>query len=215
VKVLVLLAKADAAALEVALALGKDETVALRAGPPEEEPLLHAAAAAGASRVVRLWDPVLADIDYLGLATALSAAARTLGCALVVAGDRGEGAVGPAAAEGLDVPHLTGVLSAELTGQSLQVRRLTLAGIQTLRGPASAVLCVVPRSLDPLPPSAPACAVEVLGLADVGLTPEQLQHRRRLCVVQEGAPERPSPRRFASAAELIARLREDGLLVRR
>jgi electron transfer flavoprotein alpha/beta subunit len=146
--VLVLLDEHDDAALRLGLALGP--VTALRAGPPEDDALLQRALRAGATRAVRLWDPVLAETDYLGLATALAAAARSLGRRLVIAGDGAEGAVGPALADRLDLPHLSGVLGAAWHtpeggaegDRRLEVERRTTAGRQRLRGPAEAVLCV-------------------------------------------------------------------------
>lgn len=172
--------------LQAALELFRGaEVVVLRAGPESEDQSLRRVTAA---RAVRLWHPVLEVTDYLGLATALAAAIRTLDARLVLAGDRGRGAVGPAVAERLDLPHLCGVLSARLGAEGLEVERHTSAGPQHLRGPAEAVLCLLPSrpSTRPQPPedglAEPKVEVEVLTLEQVGLSAAELLHRRRLAV---------------------------------
>lgn len=218
--VLVLLDAADEGPL--ALALGLGPVIALRAGPPEEEPLLRRALAVGAARAVRLWDPVLAETDYLGLAAALAATARTLGARLLVAGDGVEGAVGPAVADKLDVPHLSAVLGArwlasgdEGAERVLEVERRTTAGRQRLRGPGAAVLCVAAGGAAPEATASPDGNIEALSLYDVGLSAAELGHRRWLRAAPEATVvTRPQPLCFASAEELIARLRRDGVLPR-
>jgi electron transfer flavoprotein alpha/beta subunit len=94
-----------------AVAMGADE---------HQRPVLAAAAAAGCDRCVRVHAPDCDELDYLGVATVLAAAARRLGCELALCGDTGEnertGAVGPALAELLGVAHLTGVLAVDGAG---------------------------------------------------------------------------------------------------
>ncbi|MCS6914434.1 MAG: hypothetical protein NZ890_14470, partial [Myxococcota bacterium] len=195
---------------------------ALRAGPREEEPLLRDALALGAKRAVRLWHPVLGETDYLGLATALAAAATHLEGQLLLAGDHGGGAVGPAVAERLGWPHLCGVIGAALEedteggGARLVVERRTSWGRQRLRGPAEAVLCVAagPAAGDKRGDMAGA-SIEVLDLQDVGLDRLDLGHRRHLLPQAGAAPVlRPTPRCFPSADALLARLHKDGVLPR-
>jgi hypothetical protein len=153
VRAAVLLHLTEDAPLRLALSLGVEELVAVRAGPAvdAEEAALSRALSAGAHRAVRIWDPALPGLDYLGLATILSGVIRALDCRLVIAGDRGQGAVGPAVAERLELPHLCGVLSASLTTDAAQgagaaellVKRRILGGTQELRGGRDAVLCVL------------------------------------------------------------------------
>lgn len=216
-RVAALLSTRHDAALRLALRLG--EVIALRAGPREEEPLLRGALALGAARAVRLWHPVLGATDYLGLAIALAAAAAHLDCRLLLAGDHGSGAVGPAVAERLGLPHLCGVIGAawEEGGQGndarLLVERRTTWGRQRLRGPAEAVLCVAAGPPAQVGRGAAGAPIEVLALEDVGLGQVDLDHRRHL-LPEPGAAAvmRPTPRLFPGVDALLTRLRQDGVL---
>ncbi len=239
-RVAVLLDREDDTALSVALALSRSvgaELVAIRAGgdvAAADEAALSRALLLGAGRAVRLADAILVQLDYLGLATALACTLRTLECRLIVAGDRGQGAVGPAVAERLDLPHLCGVMSARLLPAEapenpLWVERRLTDQVQHLSGPAQAVLCVTQRSLLAAPPKTdPSSEGQGQGQAqgqgtlltwkldDVGLSAAVLVHRRRLRVAEGVEPvSHPRPRCFDSAAALVARLRQDGLLPRR
>lgn len=114
-----LLGRCERAALEAAVALAGrlgGTLTALSMGAEENQrPVLAAALAAGCHAAVRVHAPNCDDLDYLGVATILGTAARTLGCDALLCGDTSEnertGAVGPAVAEILGVPHLTGVLA--------------------------------------------------------------------------------------------------------
>lgn len=114
-----LLGRCERAALDAAVALARGlggTLTALSMGTEEHQgPVLAAARAAGCDAAVRVHAPDCDDLDYLGVATILGAAARTLGCDALLCGDSSEnertGAVGPAVAEILGVPHLTGVLA--------------------------------------------------------------------------------------------------------
>lgn len=114
-----LLGRCERAALDAAVALARGlggTLTALSMGTDEHQgPVLAAARAAGCDAAVRVHAPDCDDLDYLGVATILGAAARALGCDALLCGDSSEnertGAVGPAVAEILGVPHLTGVLA--------------------------------------------------------------------------------------------------------
>ncbi len=116
---LALLGRCERAALEAAVALAArlgGTLTALSMGAEEHQrPVLAAALAAGCHAAVRVHAPNCDDLDYLGVATILGTAARSLGCDALLCGDTSEnertGAVGPAVAEILGVPHLTGVLA--------------------------------------------------------------------------------------------------------
>jgi electron transfer flavoprotein alpha/beta subunit len=203
----------DLAALRVALSLG--ETVALAVAPDGEEPrgALSAARAAGAVRAVRLWDDSIGEIDYLGVATALAGALRKLGLpTAIVCGDGGSGAVGPALAERLALPHLGRVLDARIEGDKLLARRRGLRAIHKFAATPPAVLCVI----DQAPPEAPketngGGEIEVWSLGDAQLSVAELSYRRSFRPQPASGPT-PSPRRFADVAALVARLRDDGLV---
>jgi electron transfer flavoprotein alpha subunit len=192
-------------AVPTAIALG--ETTAVALVPPEEEGVLAAARAAGAIRAVALWAPELADTDYLGLAQVLAAVARHLGFDLIVAGEGARGAVGPAVAERLALPHLSGVADAVLDEGQTIVRRRAGERIWRYRATPPALLCV---SGPPLPPESGA-SVERIDLATVGIVPAELAWRKRFRPRPAPGPE-SQPRRFPDAATLAARLIADGLV---
>ncbi len=91
----------------------KVTVLALAAGSETDDEALAVAHALGAEKTVRVWDPILKDIDALGVAQALAHAAKHVGFDLLIAGfrspDHGLGFMGPAVAESLSIPHLTGV----------------------------------------------------------------------------------------------------------
>lgn len=117
-----LLGRCEQAALAAAVrlrdALGGTLTAVALGEAMHEEPTLAAALAAGCDRAVRVHAPACDDLDYLGTAEVLRAAVDRLGCDLLVCGDRsqdqGHGALGPAMAELLGMPHLTGVLDVDI-----------------------------------------------------------------------------------------------------
>lgn len=214
----------DRAAFAAGLALRDasrgGRVVAVAVGPAErEDVVLGAARAAGANRAVRVWDPCLESVDYLGLARVLAAATRHVGYDLVVAGDRSEdewqGAVGPATAEALGVPHLTGALDAKLEGDAVIASRRDGGLVRRVKVPLPALLTVVAfPSVPDLVRCDDADPPETLGLNDLGIQALELRHRDR-CLG------RAYPVRVARNAtilrdpdELIHRLRQDRLLER-
>jgi electron transfer flavoprotein beta subunit len=214
----------DQAALRAALALKRagHTLVAVAAGTAErEDPALRLALGAGADRALRIDDPGLEAVDYHGVARALAGAIKLAGFDLVLAGDRSEdevqGAVGPAVAEVLGVPHLTGVLELKLdqgngAAQAAVATRRDAGAIRTLRLPLPALLTIV--SAEGKLEAAPAEGgkIEALDLEAVGIQAAEIRHRDR-CVgrahpvrVVRNATMVTEPR------ELVARLRDDRLL---
>lgn len=185
-----LLGRCERAALDAAVALARGlggTLTALSMGTDEHQgPVLAAARAAGCDAAVRVHAPDCDDLDYLGVATILGAAARTIGCDALLCGDTSEnertGAVGPAVAEILGVPHLTGVLAiaAERKGArawaapaggageagrgdeitNVRVQHRSGGRIHRLRWPLPAVFCLlapdIPASGDAAPPASEA-----------------------------------------------------------
>lgn len=168
-KVIALAGVAGNLAVSLGARLGECTAVAITAEAPV--PGLQEAQALGASQLIRLWDPALTEPvqDPLGRehlqATLLAVLCRRLEIRFVVVPETSEGWLGPALAEELDVPHVTGVLDAEIvapavppSGQipsavsralamglpTVRVQRRCLSGIQRLRGPAIGVLSVLP-----------------------------------------------------------------------
>ena len=202
----------------VSLAAGLGEVIALSVrGTSSPDATLLGALARGASRAVQISDPIFDNVDYLAVAHTLACAVRHL-CAplgvppvVVLAGDRGRGAVGPAVAERLSLPHLGAVYAVELARDHLLVDRQLGATVQRLRGTPPVVLaCVLPREA-PVPVSAsPFVEVELLDLEALHITQQELLHRRRFR--PEPGPALPStPRLFASVDRLADRLARDGV----
>src|SRR5262249_28270249 len=93
-----------------------------RAGGSAGRPAAHAA---------------LEAVDYHGVARVLAQATKKGGYDLILAGDRTEeesqGAVGPAVAEMLGVPHLTAAIDVDLEGEgALRVTRRDMGVLRTL-----------------------------------------------------------------------------------
>ena len=122
------LASCERAALGMALQLRSDlgATVTAMAlgGGALPRASLDAALRAGCDRAVCLATPedsglTFSDLDYLTVASGISAALSRLGgCDLLLCSDRAQdelqGIVGPAIAELQDIPHLTGVMTAHV-----------------------------------------------------------------------------------------------------
>jgi electron transfer flavoprotein alpha/beta subunit len=195
--------------LQTALALG--DTCAVALCRPGDEGVLHAARAAGAARAVALWSDILADTDYLGLAQLAAATARHLGFDLVVTGTGDRGAVGPALADRLTLPHLTGVVDARIEGHRVIARRRAAGALRTYTAAPPALLCAIGA---PLAEAPAGTSVERISLAQIGVSDAELAWRRRFALKPAPGPH-PLPRAFPDAATLAARLAADGLLPRR
>jgi electron transfer flavoprotein alpha/beta subunit len=209
----------DVALVRAAAALG--DVVALAAAPdePETRAMLAAARAAGAGRLVRLWEPALDAADYLGVGYALAAAVRgavgDLGAAptVILAGDRGRGAVGPAVAERLGVPLLGQVHAVELRDGRLVARRRARGLVRSFAATPPALVCVVVAEATAAPSGQDTIleGVEDWTLSKIGMSAAEVGYRRRFAPQPATAPT-PHPLRLAGAAALLARLRADGLV---
>jgi electron transfer flavoprotein beta subunit len=205
----------DAAALAAAVALGGD-VVVVAAGPEREDEALRHALRRGAGRAARVWGDGLVGVDYHGVARVLAAAARRLDAQLVLTGDisedEGQGAVGPAVAEALGVPHLTSAVDLRLDPPAVLATRRDRGLVRTLRLPLPAVITVRASAAALPEPAGGAQEIEVWDLAALGIETRELRHRDR-CLG------RPTPVRMhgqatllREPAELVARLRAEGLL---
>jgi electron transfer flavoprotein alpha/beta subunit len=215
-----------AAGLDLGAAL-ETPVVAIAVGPGRrEDRVLAMALRAGCTRAVRITDDRLDELDYLGLAQILAAAATHVAATVVTCGDRSEeegtGAVGPAVAELLGAAHLTGVArvgGARRGGEiELDVERIGGAVRTRFRVAPPVVLCMRPtpiqgRTIDDEPARRTRKAgIEIFDLARLGIDPRALGHRRgtagRLRAVR-------GPRRAllaSSPADLVRRLRADHLV---
>jgi electron transfer flavoprotein alpha/beta subunit len=208
----------------VRLATGLGETLVVSVAAPSEaiEQLLQQARTAGAVRTVRLWDDAMQATDYLGVAFTLAATVRAvLGDlaarpTVVLCGDGGRGAVGPAVAERLGLPHLGEVVGASMMDDRVVARRRSGTVVRLYAGKPPSVLCVAAA-----PTESPAAEAggwtsavgetEVWTLGQAGLTGAELSYRKRFKPHPSLGPV-GAPRLFADVAQLAARLQADGLL---
>jgi len=207
--------------LEAALRLG--EVTALALTPPDDELGLVRARAAGAARAVALWDESLRDTDYYGGSQALASAVRHLGFDLVVCSDGDRGLVGPALADRLGVPHVSGAVDVALRDGRVVATRPAGGRLHLLSATPPAVVSLCGAPLARAAPEAGAGAanpasgpaIDRLGIADVGIAPGELRWRRRFSPrpQPEGAtPPVARPLRLPDASALFDRLRADGFL---
>jgi electron transfer flavoprotein alpha/beta subunit len=228
-----LLGPCEAAALGTALWLrsavlqggGKATLEVLAVGPEQDDEALAFALACGADEAFRIWSPALDGTDFYATAQVLAAAVRLRGSTWVLCGDRSGdealGATGPAVAEFLGVPHLSGARHVRLAEDgALLVRHRGGDLVRELRVRPPAVLCVA-EGPAPAPSTAPAApgakkrrsrksAPQRLELSALGIMAEQLRHRQRFLGVAE--PHAGSAEIFPNAEALIDRLKSDGLI---
>ncbi|MBI4511547.1 MAG: hypothetical protein HY698_18075 [Deltaproteobacteria bacterium] len=229
-----LLGECEIAAFSTALALREavpgTQVNVLAAGPASlEDEVLTRALMAGADHAVRVSDQCLESVDYLGIARVLAAACRKSEFDLVLCGDRsedeGQGAVGPAVAELLGIPHVTAVVETALleeatpteTSPVLRVSRRDPGMTRTFRLPLPALITVarthgpdVVLGTDPLP----SCVspVEALDLTCLGIQAAELRHRDRCIGRAHPVRVMRNATVVKDADEFLARLREDRLL---
>jgi electron transfer flavoprotein beta subunit len=225
-----MLGPCEEAALGSALALrdsvkqggGKATVEVIAVGPERDDEALAHALACGADEAFRVWSPSLDGTDFLATAQVLAAALRLRGSTWVLCGDRSGdealGATGPAVAEFLGVPHLTGARGVRLAEDgALLVRHRGGDVVRELRVRPPAVLCVAEGPAPAPPAPSPVKkrrsrkgAPQRLELTALGIMPEQLRHRQRFLGVAE--PHVGAAEILPSAEALIARLKSDGLI---
>jgi electron transfer flavoprotein alpha/beta subunit len=175
----------ERAAVRAAVALGMDlgtQVIAIAAGAAaQHERALRVAIGAGCDRAVRIESDDAAALDYLGLAQILAQAAKKLGANLIVCGDKSTdeatGALGPAVAELLDAAHLTDVDGLAARERAVIASRPPLQ----FRITPPAILAIRSGDVDTTQPiAAPdaAATIAVMSLADIGLDPRVLAHRK-------------------------------------
>ncbi len=140
----------DAYALEEALQLKEKhggEVVVVSAGPERVGQTIREALAKGADRAIHIACDDLADRDALGVARLLAAAVKPESPDLVLTGlqseDLGLGQTGVILAELLGVPHATLILTVEVEGTKLKVKRELEEGwFQQIEMPTPAALTI-------------------------------------------------------------------------
>jgi electron transfer flavoprotein beta subunit len=232
------LGECERAALAAALTLRDEldaQVTAIAVGPGRrEDRVLAMALRAGCDAAVRIHDTGLQGLDYLGIANILAAAANHLGFDLILCGDRSQderqGAVGPAVAELLEIPHLSSaVTDLNVDENGLVATRRANGRIQTLRVAMPAVISVarflreskpVPAddaseaALDekPTPSPRPPLGIIELDLGDLGLSARELRYRAQFLGRARPVRTPRQPLLLPTATDLVARLREDHLL---
>lgn len=178
----------DANALEAGLRLkelhgGKLTVISL--GDYKVRDTLKRALAMGADQAILLDDPAFADGDSYTTALALTEVIKKNGSFdLILSGrqasDTDAGQVHLGIAELLGIPGIVPVLKVEKTGDTLQVERLVEGGLQVLEVQPPAALGISSEFYEPRNPSvrnlvtAGRSQIQILGLADLGLTASQV-----------------------------------------
>ena len=200
------------------------ETTVLCVAPPGEqiESVLAEARKLGAARTVRLWDDVVESTDYLGLGYTLAAMVKTVlggdmtaDPAVILCGDAGRAAVGPALAERLGIPHLGDVVGASMMEARVVARRRSGAVVRLYASRPPVVLCV--SSYDPPAgdkPQPDKGTTEAWALGQAGLTAAELAYRKRFKPQPSEGPAQAA-KVFADVAQLVERLRADGVLAQK
>ncbi|MBN9613267.1 MAG: electron transfer flavoprotein subunit beta, partial [Actinobacteria bacterium] len=137
-------------ATEVALAYADAhegvEVVVVGLAPESAATTIRKALAMGADSAIHVLDDALSGADLSLTAEVLAAAVRRAGFDLVITGNAstdGSGGVVPAMlAEHLEVPHLTGLSSVELTAEKVSGSRPVDGGVQQVSAPLPAVISV-------------------------------------------------------------------------
>lgn len=233
------LGECERAALAAAVTLAEElraQLTAIAVGPARrEDRVLAMALRAGCTRALRVYDNMLSGLDYLGVARVLAATANHVGYDLILCGarsqDENQGAVGPAVAELLEIPHISNALDLRVeSGGAIVVRRGD-GRIQTLRAELPALVTVSRFSrraeevdegddedaaLDAASSSGrlalqPA-TLEEIDLDDLGLEPRELTHRAQFLGRATALRHARQPTVLDSGSALAARLRDDHVL---
>src|SRR3989441_1460899 len=161
---------ADACAVEAAVSIKEQlggSVFVLTLGPEDAESVLRAALAMGADRALRLWGAPAANWEPYQVARALAVGIQSAFpfSDLILCGDASSdwstGIVGPAIAEALDLPQVTGVvrlaIAQEMEQLTIQITRRLERGYRELLAAYPPLLLTVSSDLnEPRYPSLPA-----------------------------------------------------------
>ncbi len=206
------------------------EVVALTLGPAKAAEALRVALAMGADKGVHINDPSLESKDEIFLAYVIAQAIKkdNDGFDLIITGkyniDLDAGAIGPALAEFLDLPHVGAVQGLEVSedGKSLTARRRIEGAEEVVECDLPALLTIEKGLVEPRYPSLPNLMkakrkpVTVLTASDLSVG-DGVKPATQFVSVQEPPP-RP-PCRFIEgepeemATELVRLLREEAKVV--
>ncbi len=158
---------------------------AITMGSQEAEDTLRKCLARGADTAIRLTDPKFDGSDSYAVAKILSKVTKNLPFNVILtgaqAGDDGYGAVGPILAALLEIPHATMVKKIEVEGEAVKLNRELEGGLEEIiEMKLPAVLSIQTGINEPRYVSimgtrkAMQKEVKVLGLADVGLSEDEV-----------------------------------------
>ncbi len=185
-------AQAVEAALRIRDAQGEGHITVLSMGAASARDVIKHALAMGADEGVLVDDPSLADVsDPYVTVTALVAAIRKIGEFDVIftgrqAADWDWGVTGPGLAQTLGVPSVTFAKAVSAADGKLTVERVLSDGFETIEAQIPCIVTVSNELGDPRYPqlrqimAAARKQVTTYTVADLGLTPDQLQPRIKL-----------------------------------
>ncbi len=217
-----LLGRCERAALSTALALRRDtgaDVTALAVGTARfEQRALQLALRAGCNRAFGVLYPAVESVDYLGVARVIAAALRRERFDLVICGSRSQdeivGAVGPAVAELLDVPHLGGLIDLAASGDRIRAVQRSGGKLHHFSCTPPLVACVDEFAGQACRGSAQrdrAAAIVPVELGELELRASELSVRSDF-IGSERSSRSPAATIFSGAAELVAQLQRDQLL---
>ena len=161
--------------------------VAMTVGPREAEATLRRVLAKGADMAIRVWDEALEGSDAYVIAKVLANTIRAKGLKydLILTGaqaaDDGYALVGPMLAEILGIPHATLVKQEEILDGRIRVHRELEGGLEEVVELTLPALLTIQTGInEPRYVSimgirrARKKPLEVLGLKDIGLSPEEV-----------------------------------------
>lgn len=210
---------ADACAVEAAVRLREQhggQVTVITLGPPDSEGALRAALAIGADNALRLWDPECETWGPFTVAAALATCIKSdampapdLILCSDAASDWSSGIVGPALAEQLELPQVTGVTRLEVSAQEgqtatvLQLTRKLERGYRELLEAQLPLLITVTSDLnEPRYPSLPAhmaaLAAKIPVIDPLSLDSTLGQDEEDETTILEMHTPRPRPRRIAT-----------------
>jgi electron transfer flavoprotein beta subunit len=169
--------------LQQAEAHGGEVTI-LTMGPQKAADSIRKALSMGADKAVHVLDGALAGTDGLQTSQVLAQVLTRIGFDLVILGsestDARMGVMAAMLSERLGVPQVSLASKVEIDGQAIKVRRQTDYGYDQIEATLPAVVSVVEKINEPRYPSfkgimaAKKKPVETLGLADLGIDPDQV-----------------------------------------
>ena len=222
----------DSFSLEQAVAIkeaasGEVQVVAATVGPEGCDEMLRSCLAKGADRALRVWDDTVGGSDPIAIARVLAAVAGREKPDLVLTGaqssDHGHASTGIALSALLDWPHVavvTGLKYGAGDANAVATRELEGGLLQDVETRCPAVLTIQlginkPRyaSLRAIKQAA-SKPIEVLGLAELGLTAAQVGEAgsasrvRRMAIPEKGRAQMIDGTAQQQAARLVQIIRE-------